>query len=139
MTTTLPESSEATELAGKCLAFRWGGETYGISVLKVREILRQPTATEVPHLPDGFKGVLNWHGKTIPVVDLRLKLGPGTGADTGCNRIVVLRVTRSDQTRFAVGFVMDGVEEMANPGAPPVGMLLADEALSGGKSRTHDP
>ena len=40
MTTTLSEATNTSGLAVKCLTFRLGAETYGVSVLKVREIIR---------------------------------------------------------------------------------------------------
>jgi len=44
----------------------------------VRELVIQPEVTPVPHMPDSFRGVMNWRGKIIPCLDLRKRLGmPG--------------------------------------------------------------
>ena len=46
-------------LAGKHLTFALGHETYGIPVLKVREIIRRGDITPLPQMPSYLKGILN--------------------------------------------------------------------------------
>ena len=58
-------------LAGKYLAFTLQGESYGIKVLKVREIIRRVDITAVPQVPAYIRGVINLRGKIIPVMNLR--------------------------------------------------------------------
>ncbi len=41
----------------------------------VRELVIQPDVTSVPGMPDSIRGVMNWRGKIIPNIDLRLRLG----------------------------------------------------------------
>lgn len=41
----------------------------------VRELVIQPDVTPVPRMPDYVRGVMNWRGKIIPNIDLRLRLG----------------------------------------------------------------
>ena len=114
MTTTLSDNANLAALAGKYLTFRLATETYGISVLKVREIIRQTNTTVVPQMPAYIKGVINLRGKIIPVVDLLLKFGMAGGGDTDHTCIVVVQVARADHTRFSIGPVVDDVEEVAN-------------------------
>ena len=114
MDATLSEKTNIAGLAGKYLTFHLGAETYGISVLKVREIIRHTFTTVVPQMPDYVKGVINLRGKIIPVIDLRLKFGmPGSDA-TEHSCIVVVQVARTDNTKLTMGIVVDGVEEVAN-------------------------
>jgi purine-binding chemotaxis protein CheW len=48
----------------------------------VRELVIQPDVTPVPSMPDYIRGVMNWRGKIIPNIDLRLRLGmPGAGEE----------------------------------------------------------
>ena len=61
----------ATGLSGKYLTFALHHESYGIDVLKVREIIRVTSITAVPQMPDYVRGVINLRGKIIPVMDLR--------------------------------------------------------------------
>ena len=70
------------EIAGKYLTFALGAESYGIAVLKIREIIRMCEITPVPEMPAHVRGVLNLRGKIIPVIDLRRRFGlAGEGDD----------------------------------------------------------
>ena len=73
---TLAGDSPAREaLGGKYLTFVLGEEEYGLSILKVREIIGVMDITKVPQSADFVQGVINLRGKVIPVVDLRCKFG----------------------------------------------------------------
>ena len=111
---TEPTASAATSaLAGKYLTFMLGAESYAISVLKVREIIRLAPITVVPQMPPYVKGVINLRGKIIPVVDLRLRLGVvQTDSDSTC--IVVVQVRGPAQAVLAMGLIVDSVEEVLN-------------------------
>ena len=60
---------------GKYLVFQLGKEEFGTNVLKIREIMKLQEITSVPQTPPFVKGVINLHGKVIPVIDLRAKFG----------------------------------------------------------------
>jgi purine-binding chemotaxis protein CheW len=120
MNTTLTAATGLTGLAGKSLTFSLGDETYGISVLKVREIIRHTYTTVVPQMPDYIKGVINLRGKIIPVIDLRLKFGMAASDHTEQSCIVVVQVTRPDNTKLTMGIVVDAVEEVANIAASDI-------------------
>ncbi len=47
----------------------------------VRELVIQPDVTPVPNMPDYIRGVMNWRGKIIPNIDLRLRLGMPAAKD----------------------------------------------------------
>ena len=114
MDATLSEKTNITGLAGKYLTFHLGVETYGISVLKVREIIRHTNTTTVPQMPDYIKGVINLRGKIIPVIDLRLKFGMTAGDATEHSCTVVVQVARPGNPKLTMGIVVDAVEEVAN-------------------------
>ena len=73
--TVTSEANESTLLAkpGKYLTFLLGHESYGLPVLKVREIIRLVEITPVPQMPPHVKGVINLRGKLVPVMDLRIR------------------------------------------------------------------
>ena len=52
-------------------------ERYIINVFKVREILTMQTLTRLPMTPEGFEGVVNVRGTTMPVINLPKVLGMG--------------------------------------------------------------
>lgn len=99
--------------AGKYLTFALGHESYGVPVLKVREIIRLTDITAVPQMPPYVKGVINLRGKVIPVVDLRTKFGLAQAEATERTCIVVVQVEMASHTKSLMGLIVDGVEEVA--------------------------
>ena len=105
------EALPLTLLAGKYLTFFLGGETYGLPVLKVREIISMLPITQVPQVPAYMKGVINLRGKVIPVVALRAKFSIPDAAAT-C--IVVVQIRGVEGQIKLIGLIVDAVEEVAN-------------------------
>jgi purine-binding chemotaxis protein CheW len=106
--------------AGKYLTFTLHNESYGIDVLKVREIIRLTNITVVPQMPAYVRGVINLRGKIIPVMDLRLKFGFAEAASTEKTCIIVVQVKLPDGKSNQMGLVVDGVEEVANIAAADI-------------------
>jgi purine-binding chemotaxis protein CheW len=93
MAATLTENTSAARAAaGKYLTFTLGSESYGVAVLKVREIIRMVNITAVPQMPEYVKGVINLRGKIIPVVDLRIKFALAKAETTDSTCIVVVQI-----------------------------------------------
>jgi purine-binding chemotaxis protein CheW len=122
MTTRQPprQPGRSHRLAGKYFTFTLQRESYGIDVLKVREIIRHTTVTAVPQVPAYIRGVINLRGKIIPVMDLRLRfdLPNVSGLDQTC--IVVVEVTLPGGKAAPMGLVVDGVEEVVNLAATDI-------------------
>ncbi len=104
---------EITIKTGKYLTFTLGDETYGIGILKVKEIIGMMTITSVPRTPAFIKGVINLRGKVIPVMDLRLKFGMGEIPYTDRTCIIVVEIDSDDGT-VLIGIVVDAVSEVLN-------------------------
>jgi purine-binding chemotaxis protein CheW len=102
------------QLTGKYLTFTLHEESYGIDVLKVREIIRLTNITTVPQMPAYVRGVINLRGKIIPVMDLRLRFGFVETASTEHTCIIVVQVKLTDGRATQMGLVVDGVEEVLN-------------------------
>ena len=66
----VPNSKNFSALAGKYLTVALGQESYGIAVIKVREIIRHTQITSVPQMSAFVQGVKNLRGRVIPVLDL---------------------------------------------------------------------
>ena len=110
-TATSPQLAQA---AGKYLTFFLGRETYGIPVLKVREIISMLHITPVPQMPAYVKGVINLRGKVIPVIDLRTKFSLPEADLSESTCIVVVQVGSADAEKKQIGLIVDAVEEVAN-------------------------
>ncbi|MBI1839904.1 MAG: purine-binding chemotaxis protein CheW [Verrucomicrobia bacterium] len=100
--------------SGKYLTFTLGEESYGIGVLKVREIIRVPDITSVPQMPDYVKGVMNLRGKVIPVADLRVKFRLSNIQNTERTCVVVVQVQQPSGSQPLIGLIVDAVEEVVN-------------------------
>ena len=98
---------------GKYLTFSLAEEEYGISILKIKEIIGMMPVTSVPQTPAFVKGVINLRGKVIPVIDLRLKFGMGSIDYTERTCIIVVETTGETGPIF-MGCVVDSVSEVLN-------------------------
>ncbi|MBX3743690.1 MAG: purine-binding chemotaxis protein CheW [Verrucomicrobiae bacterium] len=113
MTETLPSIQSAEHaVAGKYLTFLLGRESYGVQVLKIREIIRYTDITSVPQMPAHIRGVINLRGKIIPVIDLRMKFGLPVADATERTCIVVVRVELPNGSSAQNGVIVDAVEEV---------------------------
>jgi purine-binding chemotaxis protein CheW len=56
------------------LAFSLAGESYGVQIAHIAEILKPLPITEVPRAPRNVIGVMSVRGKLVTVVDLRRRL-----------------------------------------------------------------
>ena len=99
---------------GKFLTFCLASEEYGISILKVREIIGMMPIRTVPQTPSFVKGVINLRGKVIPVVDLRLKFGMEELGYADRTSIIVVDVQSVSEDFTRIGIVVDFVSEVAN-------------------------
>ncbi|SEM43045.1 purine-binding chemotaxis protein CheW [Syntrophus gentianae] len=102
-----------TDVEGKYLTFTLADEEYGISIIKVKEIIGMMPVTMVPQTPPHVKGVINLRGKVIPVIDLRnrFQLEERDYTDRTC--IIVVEVTGITRT-IPIGIVVDSVSEVLN-------------------------
>ncbi len=98
---------------GKYLTFLLDREEYGISILKVKEIIGMMRVTPVPHTPEFCKGVINLRGRVIPVIDLRLRFSMSAVEYTERTCIVVVEID-SATGKVHIGLVVDTVSEVIN-------------------------
>ncbi len=110
-TNALSTTTTVSKTANKYLTVTLDNESYGMAVLKVREIIRLQKITPVPQMPDYVKGVINLRGRVIPIVDLRLKFGlKAEIAERTC--IVVVQVSMASGQNVQMGLIVDSVEEV---------------------------
>jgi purine-binding chemotaxis protein CheW len=88
------------------VVLRLEGRDFALRVTDVVEVLRMVAYVPVPGAPPPLTGLINVRGRTIPLVDLRLRLGLAARASGLETRIVVV----------------------SGPGGRPLG-LLADEVV----------
>ncbi|MBN1964870.1 MAG: chemotaxis protein CheW [Anaerolineae bacterium] len=91
---------------------------YAIPVADLVEISALVRITPLPAAPPAVLGVINRHGRVIPLLDLRQCLGM-TGAVLGLETLFVVVRGGPEQPDAAAGLVVDSVERVATlpPGA----------------------
>lgn len=104
-----------TDKSGKYLTFMLAKETYGLEILKVREIIGLMGITAVPQTPEYVKGVINLRGKVIPVMDLRLKFAMDEAEHTEETCIIVVQVGELE-----MGVIVDRVSEVLDIAAEDI-------------------
>ena len=113
------------------VTFEVGGQGYALPIAEVREIVRYVPPTPLPDTPPWMRGVVNLRGHTLPVVDLRIRLGiPETPVDE-FTKVVVLGSGTS-----RTGFVVDRIHEVLRVSvsdiAPPPPLVARANAAVGG-------
>lgn len=93
------------------LVFTLGKETYGIPILKIKNIERKMEITHVPRTPSFVRGITNLRGKIIPVLDLKNKFGIGVSEDTDRTCIIIVDI-HTDQGTQTNGLMVDEVSEV---------------------------
>jgi purine-binding chemotaxis protein CheW len=94
--------------ARQYLTFMLGGETFGIGILCIKEIIEYTGLTEVPMMPPSIRGVINLRGAVVPVLDLAVRFGKQPSDVTKKTCVVIVEI-RTDDQRHVMGVVVDAV------------------------------
>lgn len=89
------------------VVFNLGGETYGVDISLVHEIIRMQSITKVPRTPHFVEGVINLRGRIVPVIDLHKRFSLPLSEETQHSRIIVVEVIG-----ITVGMIVDSVSEV---------------------------
>ena len=89
------------------VTFRLEGETYGINVMQVQEVLRYSEIAPVPGAPDYVLGIINLRGNVVTVVDTRARFGLSEGEITDHSRVVII-----ESEQHVIGMLVDSVAEV---------------------------
>ena len=89
------------------VTFRLAGETYGINVMQVQEVLRYTEIAPVPGAPGYVLGIINLRGNVVTVIDTRNRFGLESGELTDNTRIVII-----ETEGHVIGVLVDSVAEV---------------------------
>lgn len=102
-----PTSAEepGSNILEEYLTFVLGEEEYAVAIERVREVMRAPPITEVPHAPPDVLGVATVRGEVVAVFDPRRRLRlPGSAPAAGAGRLVIV-----DAGEGPCGLLVDAV------------------------------
>jgi purine-binding chemotaxis protein CheW len=120
------------------LTFTLGDEQYVVDILKVKEIRGWENLREMHDVPEYIKGVLDFRGVIIPVIDLRIRFGIEDVEYKATTVIIVL----SDGDENMMGIVVDAVSDVLSvkqsemKKAPSLGSKINTDYMLG--MVTHD-
>jgi purine-binding chemotaxis protein CheW len=57
------------------VVFTIAGQRYAVPVSRIRTIVRAVAPSHLPGAPDLVKGIVNFHGRLVPVLDVRRRFG----------------------------------------------------------------
>jgi purine-binding chemotaxis protein CheW len=111
-------------------------EVFAVPVDSVLEILDLRKVSRIPEAPPYMLGLIDLRGRSVPVLDLRVKLGLQPLSATDSTRILVIEVTMSGRS-LVLGLVADRVIEVLALGqgeiepAPDIGVRWRSDYIQG--------
>ncbi len=87
-------------------------EVFAVPVHAVREILGLVPLCRLPDAPAQLAGLIDVRGQTVPVIDLRVRLGLPKVPPTDSTRVLVLSIDVAGRP-LALGLIADRVYEVA--------------------------
>ena len=111
------------------VVFGLGEEEFALPVTAVREILDHRPAYRVPGAPAWFLGLTDVRGDSVPMIDLRVRMGLMSAETTLATRILVVDIpsTQDGTAALALGLVVDRVLDVSTfgpdaiEGSPDIG------------------
>lgn len=120
----------------KFLSFLLAGETYGIGILAIKEIIEYINVAKIPMVPDYIRGVINLRGNVLPIIDLAKRLDRDS-TDINKRTCIVIVEISSENEILNIGFLVDSVNEVLDIAAqdiepaPAFGTSIDPEFIQG--------
>ncbi|UTA49512.1 chemotaxis protein CheW [Simiduia sp. 21SJ11W-1] len=107
MATSSTKTKSSEDPILQWVTFKLAGETYGINVMQVQEVLRYSEIAPVPGAPSYVLGIINLRGNVVTVIDTRHRFGLESGEINDNTRIVII-----EADNHVVGILVDSVAEV---------------------------
>ena len=120
----------------KYITFNLAGQTYGVVISEVLEIIALGDITPIPQTAEFLQGLINLRGKVIPVIDLRLKLGFAKAAYTQESCVILCQPGYENKTK-EIGMIVDTVCDVIKVAenqiekTPPLGINIRTDFIQG--------
>lgn len=118
-TQTHSVNTAPTAESAQYLTFMLGGESFGIGIMAVKEIIEFGSVTEVPMMPDSIRGVINLRGAVVPVMDLAARFGRAQSVPGKRTCIVIVELATGDGPQVT-GVVVDAVSAVLDIAAADI-------------------
>ena len=122
---------KTTDLA-QIVSFRLGDDHFAADIFSVERVLRYQSPTAVPNVPDWIEGVIDYQGRVVPVINLRLRFEMERAPIANDTRILVFN-TGGDFVAATVDAVVEVAPLAESQVAPPPALFrgLAGEYRRG--------
>jgi purine-binding chemotaxis protein CheW len=107
MASNAAQSNTTNDPVLQWVTFRLAGETYGVNVMQVQEVLRYSEIAPVPGAPAYVLGIINLRGNVVTVIDSRHRFGLESGDITENTRVVII-----EADGHVIGILVDSVAEV---------------------------
>jgi purine-binding chemotaxis protein CheW len=118
------------------VGFLVGDVMYAVRIQVVREIVNPLAVVDLPRAPQAVKGVADYRGEVVPVIDLRERFNLPVAPLSRKTKWIVLDVGQRGGARYAA-LIVDQVSEVFGLAggelrpAPPLGIGDAERGLEG--------
>jgi len=107
MVANLANNNSGQDPVLQWVTFKLAGETYGVNVMQVQEVLRYTEIAPVPGAPSYVLGIINLRGNVVTVIDTRERFGLPPGELTDNTRVVII-----EADKHVIGILVDSVAEV---------------------------
>jgi purine-binding chemotaxis protein CheW len=130
---TAPASLAQTEGDGLTpfVSFQLDRQLYALPLEHVERALRMVAVTPVPEAPPWIAGVINLHGRVIPTVDLRQRLGQPSREAHVDDRLLIVQVPQRTVAVMVdeVAEVLEVLAQQVEPAPDPLSQSCPLEAV----------
>lgn len=95
------------------LTFKMSNDEYGVDILAVQEIHCWEEPRPMPNTPDYIRGVIDWRGTIVPIIDLRVRFQYPEATYTSTTVVIILQTKISGTDQICIiGIVCDAVADV---------------------------
>ncbi len=131
-------SKNKSSITTQYLTFLMGKDEFAVDILSVQEIHGWVEPRPMPDTPDYIKGVIDWRGFIVPIVDLRIRFKYQSITYNKTTVVIILK-TEIDQDNQSgiIGIVVDAVSDVYDISnnvimpAPNMGIKVDIEYIKG--------
>ena len=124
------DAAMANSSISSLLVFRIGEQEFAVGVAAIEQVLRAVAIKPLPDAPKGVRGVINLHGRVVPVFDLWARFGQPTREVRASDHLLIAH-THWRTVALLVDAVL-GVVPRSEAQITPASAILPDlECISG--------